>query len=271
MPAYERLRIAPYVANRMALLQIRRGQPDPDILRPFVDLDIKTTDHAKRIDEFNTTIVNRWQIMANQAVSYFQNDVLDTAQYIVSTYLQQGEATRRLRMFVEFKTGYINYLTGNITDATQIDRIREAEQYVMNSSEENKAILWAEFNSKIGKTDDDIMPLLMRMDDDNPKKWYLMGMIWSKTANDDDLFDDDTQSASDALPSQPDDFLACLQHSFDLRPEYMRQYMNDGNIPDNVRRKHPYNPKNANAYRVRFEEMKKTLQQKKNATKDNEQ
>ena len=271
VPAYERLRIAPYVANRMALLQIRRGQPDPGILRPFADLDIKTADHTKRIDEFSSTTVNRWQLMANLAVSYFQNDVLDTAQYIVNTYLQQGEATRKLRMFVEFKTGYINYLTGNITDPAQIDRIREAEQYVMNSSEENRAILWAEFNAKIGRTEDDIMPLLMRMDDGNPKKWYLIGMMWSKTADDDNLFDDGTQPDTDRLPAKPDDFLACMQHCFDMKPEYMRLFAGDGNIPDNVRRKHPYSEKNAEAYRQRFEEIRKVLLRKKNATENNEQ
>ena len=36
-PGYDKLRFAPYVANRMALLSMRRGVPDPRILAPFID------------------------------------------------------------------------------------------------------------------------------------------------------------------------------------------------------------------------------------------
>ena len=36
-PAWRQLPIAPYVANRMAIINNRRGTPDPEILRAFID------------------------------------------------------------------------------------------------------------------------------------------------------------------------------------------------------------------------------------------
>lgn len=282
-PAYERLKIAPYVANRMALLNIKRGTATPDILRPFIDYADKRINGKKYIDEYTSIVKNRAEILTNQAVIYFQEQKLDTASYIVE-WLPKTERVRRLRMFIIFTRDYIRYIAG-ACNADEAAKVREAENYVVNSNADNRAIVWSELHGQLNKKRSDVEPLVDKMADNNPKKWYLKGILWSEEAGKGEQGDADSgfkeltemeyfelqqnnpeklmeynrqleeynamkmAMQADTIPR----FLAYFQHSFDLEPKYKRLYFNEGNVSDEIRKKYRYRKKDIPAYRRKFE------------------
>lgn len=294
-PAYERLRLAPYVANRMALMKIRQGTADPSILRPFIDLSLKKVNHTKYVDEFNTMVVNREQLLANQAVCYFQNERRDTAQFILDTYLKENEMTSKLGMFITFKNHYYNYITGRVKDEATLQKIKRAVSLVLSSSQENKAIIWTELKNRLGKKREDIEPLLLDMPDDSPKKWYLLGELWSEEAGmeppvdavgigalseqeQDELMLNDPAKYNlymreqekvrrDGMEDKTPYFLAFFQHSFDLKPEYKMLYFSEGNVKETTREQYPYKRKDIEAYRQKFLMIKAKLDRDREARK----
>ena len=50
-------------------------------------------------------------------------------------------------------------------------------------------------------------------------------------------------------------FLAYFQHCFDMKPQYKGLYNTDANIPDDVRKKSPYDEKKAEQYRQKFTDL----------------
>lgn len=181
---YTRLKLAPYVANRMALMASRNGMPDVNILRPFIDLS-RPVNQLDMSDRFNPVKINREQIVLNQAVMYFQEAKLDSALLFIEMLENkkvQLEAAKRMRQLVVFQQGYPAYLQGMVTDPQQIADIRAAESYVLNSGEYNRAIIWTELHTQLNKSRKECEALLDRMPDDNPKKWYLKGIIWAGEA-----------------------------------------------------------------------------------------
>ena len=50
-------------------------------------------------------------------------------------------------------------------------------------------------------------------------------------------------------------FLAYFQHCFDMRPQYKGLYNSDANIPDDVRKRNPYDEKKAELYRQKFTDL----------------
>lgn len=178
---YTSFRLAPYVANRMALIASRNGMPDVNILKPFIDMR-KPVNTWDKSDAMNPVMLNREQIILNQAVMYLQEEKLDSALLFVGMLEKknvQEEATKRMRKLVVFQKGYSAYLEGQITNQKQIDDIKEAERYILNSGDFNRAIIWTELHAQLGKSREECERLLDRMPDDNPKKWYLKGIIWA--------------------------------------------------------------------------------------------
>lgn len=181
---YTRFKLAPYVANRMALMASRNGMPDVNILRPFIDLS-RPVNQLDMSDRFNPVKINREQIVLNQAVMYFQEAKLDSALLFIEMLENkkvQLEAAKRMRQLVVFQQGYPAYLQGSVTNPQQIADIRAAEAYVLNSGEFNRAIIWTELHSQLNKSRKECEALLDRIPDDNPKKWYLKGIIWAGEA-----------------------------------------------------------------------------------------
>lgn len=178
---YTSFRLAPYVANRMALIASRNGMPDVNILKPFIDMR-KPVNTWDKSDAMNPVKLNREQIILNQAVMCLQEEKLDSALLFVGMLEKknvQEEATKRMRKLVVFQKGYSAYLEGQITNQKQIDDIKEAERYILNSGDFNRAIIWTELHAQLGKSREECERLIDRMPDDNPKKWYLKGIIWA--------------------------------------------------------------------------------------------
>ena len=76
--------IAPYVANRYAIYNLKKGTPNARILEPFIDLSYRNVNAKKGIDDFLTITINRKEILLNQAVTYFQEQKMDSAMYFIN-------------------------------------------------------------------------------------------------------------------------------------------------------------------------------------------
>lgn len=286
-PGYVNLKLSPYIANRMAMLNIRRGTPDTKVLSPFIDITLSRNDVRQQIDQINSRVVNRSEMLLNQAITYFQEQKTDTAIYLLDR-LPNSAATERLRMYTTFSLNYIKYMNGKCSEE-EAAQVRKAEEYVLNASDENRAIILSELHSQMNLGRESVEPLVDRLDDNNPKKWYLKGILWSDEAGTepsvgtvDDGFqelsvveylqlqDSDPEglqeyqkrlaeheaAVSKAQKDKTPYFLAYFQHSFDLEPKYKRMYFNEGNVSDETRKKYPYKKKDIPAYRTKFATLK---------------
>ncbi len=71
---------------------------------------------------------------------------------------------------------------GGQLDGDDAAKFEQAFNMVLNTNKDNRAILFSELHESLGKTRKDVEPIIDKMDDNNPKKWYLKGIIWSKEA-----------------------------------------------------------------------------------------
>lgn len=196
------LKLTPYVANLVAMIQIKRGKPDKSILDPFLDYSDNRVDFNKGIDEINVIMMNRKQHILNQAVAYYMEEKLDTAKFWLSRILGKGlTGATALKNIIELRKNYKkeNYLVG-----PALDEYKAAKEYVLNSNKENKAILYTEIQ-KWGKRAE-AEDYVNMMDDDNPKKWYLKGILWAD--------EDKIRSASKYSDESDDDILVGSQTTF---------------------------------------------------------
>lgn len=180
-------RIAPYVANRMALLRLREGTPDPAILDPFIDYSMRGVNADKYIDEMTTAKVNRADILLNQAIIYFQEQKMDSSMYLINKLKQNNlnsVSVEKVEKFMNLKR--LHYLRDHRT-AEQERLYQEAKDFVLGSSDENKAILYTEI--KDWGMRDEAARWVDRMDDGNAKKWYLKALLAvDKAGNEESLY-----------------------------------------------------------------------------------
>ncbi|NPD93230.1 hypothetical protein [Xylanibacter muris] len=283
-PDYELLALAPYVCNRMALLNIRRGVPDPDVLRPFIDYTKKMGYNKTSSNGDLVMVLNRKEILLNQAICFFQKEKLDTATYLVDMIPGKAD-TQMLEHFINFQRYYALNILGRLDNPVEKEKLRAAENYVMRS-DENKAIVYAEMHSYLKNTRQEVERYVDMLSDSNPKKWYLKGLIWADEAGSEPLIgveDDGFKELGDAeylrlLQENPQaareydearekhdaavavvakngtpHYLAYFQHSFDLEPKFKRFYFNEGNVSESLRKKYPYKNKDIQQYREKFD------------------
>lgn len=282
-PGYEMLTFSPYVANRKALLNMRRGVPDTKVLAPFIDFTDRRVP-ARKMEGGVPVVRNLKEMIINQAIIYFQEQHLDTAQYLVD-WVPKDSVTARLERFIHFERYFIKYISGQCTPE-EAELCADAYAYVVESSDVNKAIIFSELHSQLDKTRREAEQYVDKMDDSNAKKWYLKGILWSEEAGKEPpigMGDDGFRELSDAefVNLQRTDpaaavryteqlqrrnemmaaaggdktpfFLAYFQHSFDLEPKYRKLYANEGNVSDDIREKYPYDEAKAADYRRKFD------------------
>ena len=172
-------KIAPYVCNRVALINLKKGTPNARILEPFIDLTKRGVNAKKAIDDMLTITVNRREVLLNQAVTYYQELKMDSCKYFINwlkKYNASDPALESLERIMNLKSLHYN----NFRNAEQEQEYEAAKNYVLNISDENKAILYSEIpdwgNTKGGMDYVDMMP------DESAKKWYLKGILWAQIA-----------------------------------------------------------------------------------------
>ena len=254
---------AAYIANRMACYAIERGEGNTDILAPFIDMKsgLETQRQISFDNEFKYT-VNRRELVANQAVMYFKRMKLGAASHLVSK-LPNTDEFRDIKMFTDLETLFFKQ---NKTTEEQ-KRAEAALHYAMQSSAINRAVLTFELSPELGKTYQEVEPMIDALPDDSPKKWYIKGVIAANSpeaSNDDFMELAAKYGAEKAILMQENktpSFLAYMQHCFDIDPSYYKKYYNsDANISDEIKKKYPYDQSKAQVYREKFETLLTTGQ-----------
>ena len=178
-PEYLSMKLSPYVANRMAMIAIKRGTPDPTILDPFLDYSTRAVHFKRAVDELTTITVNRREHLMNQSIVYFMQEKVDTAQHWLDKLMDiklvpvnlRPNGAEALQKFIDFESLHAD------REPDEEEKYQEAKNFVLSVSDENKAILYTEIPEWKE-------PFLAEkytnlMDDENPKKWYLKGLQWA--------------------------------------------------------------------------------------------
>lgn len=251
---------AAYIANCMACYTLEADSTDTELLKPFVDM--KSGLEVERQISFDNTYryrVNRQEIVANQAVMLFKTLQLGAAAHLADK-LPDTPDYRDIKMFTDLETLFFK---PNKT-AEEDRRARQALQYAMQTSRENRAVLSFELAPELGITFQEIEQQVDSLDDGNAIKWYIKAMIaanGAETSEDDFMELVQRYGAEEALRMKEDQtptFLAYLQHAFDIDPTMLqRLYVSDVHISDELRKKFPYNPGQAEAYREKFNQIRK--------------
>ena len=186
--------IAPYVANRYAIYNLKKGTPNARILEPFIDLSYRNVNAKKAIDDFLAITINRKEILLNQAVTYFQEQKMDSAMYFIN-WLRRAKVSDttldNLEKYMNLKK--LHFIHNKNLQQRQI--YDEAKNYVLSVSDENKAILYSEIPDW-GMTDE-AMKYVDKLPDNSPKKWYLKALLWVDKAGKEPRDFDDSETVDD--------------------------------------------------------------------------
>lgn len=220
-------KIAPYVYYRMARLLQRHGTPDTLLLAPFIDDSVGINVPVNK--DGVIVKMNRADIYVAQALNYYQMQKFAKAQEYINWLKEYGASPAgldKLEMFMNLK----NYFGKDEENENFI----KAKNFVLNSSTENKAILYTEipdWRLSFEEADD----LVTCMDDSNPKKWYLKGILWaSKSETQPDMsafMQDETEEGFRKLSYEEEDrlrdsdYAAYVKYTKDLE-EYGKTHAN---------------------------------------------
>ena len=167
--------IAPYVANRYAIYNLNKGTPNARILEPFIDLSYHNVNAKKAIDDFLTITINRKEILLNQAVTYFQEQKLDSALFFINWLHKANVSDVTLDNMEKYMNLKRLHAIHNKTFQER-QTYEAAKKFVLSVSDENKAILYTEIPDW-GMTDE-AMKYVDKMPDNSAKKWYLKALLW---------------------------------------------------------------------------------------------
>lgn len=173
--------MAPYILNRMARMLLKAGIPDTTLLMPFIDEPAtdtvfdKGTDRLRMMEESRKVYINMSEILVTQAMNYLVLGKYDRAdkyrEWMVARSRRSRGALYALRMYMDF-VSYFLYRGCLPEDHPGVG-------FVLNSSLLNKAALMTEMGFDFEETNDAIDML----DDNDPRKWYLKGMLWAGKAD----------------------------------------------------------------------------------------
>ncbi len=240
--------LATYVTNRMALLNVRRGKPDSTILAPYINeesipliLNYEKSDASGILLPYKQ---NRPEILLNQAVIFYMIGKEERAKFFVDMLAENNYNSpelNKLKNFINFKILY-SIPEESRTPQQQADFLN-ALKYVEESGPDNKAVLYTEFED-LNMTDM-AWPHVLKMADDNPVKWYLMGLLWAKRDGYEGSYPlPEVDSLKDVTGIDPElnvmgypYYVAYFQKCFETNKNFMRYYFNEGNVSEEMRKK----------------------------------
>ncbi len=257
--AYKRP-FASYLINRKAIVDIKRGVADSLTLKDLILERLNRINWVDNdVDGLGTAITfNRPEVLLNQAIIFYQMQNIGRAKWFVE-FLKKHKYTdknlEKLEHFINFKMLY-PIPDDKKTEQQKID-FAKAKAFVENSGPDNKAILYTELED-LGMRDV-AWQYVHKMNDENPKKWYLFGILWSLRDGSEDRYR--------PLPMEYMDmpnlqfipyYLSYFQHAFDLDSDLARYYFNEGHISETMRKKkwHAYKTDRIPLYRQLFKVMK---------------
>lgn len=175
--------MAPYVCNRMAMIQIKQGLANVETLRPFIDLKrygngtVGISGNGKEVKRWTASrgnvTWNRKEIIANQAAAYYMEQKQDTALFLIG-WLKgnklEDENTEKLEALINLKK--LHFMKRSGKDEADY---QSAKRNVLNMSDENKAILYTEIEEWDKRKE--APQWISKMSDNDPRKWYLKGIL----------------------------------------------------------------------------------------------
>jgi len=266
-----------YIINRKAVLDIRRGLADSTTLKPLIyeykgTLPIPfTKDDPDGIR--NSVLCNRPEILINQAVTFYQLQEPKRAKWIIDKLKNSGYThpnLEKLNYFISFKDIY--KIKENDRSERQKEEFAKALRFLENPGPENssatinnRAVLYTEFEDL--KKRGEAWKYVHMMSNEDPRKWYLMALLWATGSrkqedyplplekdDSDDIQMDETESYGEDIINIPY-YMAYFQKSFDINPEFMRYYFNEGYVDEEMRKMkyHAYQNKRVPLYRKIFQ------------------
>lgn len=271
------VKIATYVMNKMALLSIKRGRPDSTILIPLID----ETGGTLRLNTIkrdytgirNSYTQNRPEVLLNQAVIFYLLEKKDRAKYFVDMLELNGWSSEELIKLKNYLTFKMFYGRTDLTDQQQA-AFNNSIEYVANAGENNRAVLYTEFDD-LHRTEL-AWPHVIKMKDTDPIKWYLLGLLWAKRNGREILY---PLPEAETLRPRPEGidmnvningypyYLAYFQKCFEIDKNFKKHYFKEGTISEEMRKKrfHAYKEKRIPQYHKIF--ALRYYEDKRNATK----
>lgn len=247
---WENLKFSQYVANRMAILRTRQGHPDPSILDPFIDTGKKYVTNVNTDFDNDEVLKNRKELLINYIVAYYQLEKIDTASYYLNKWFsgkeKQDAQVSMLQKYVNFKNLFTICKLAKEGSAEQERQYDEAEDFIMKLHPDNRAIWYTEARKVINKTDDECLSLVSRMSDENPKKWYLLGVL--EAAKEEKNIN--IKNNKDEVPY----YLALFYKSFTIDPSLRLTYFDEAHVSSSLRDKYKYRKRDIPRYKELFNE-----------------
>ena len=242
---YEQVKFSMYVANRMAILNQKQGKPGSRVLDPFINKRLRAVTTREMSEKAQK---NRREILINQIYTYFQQEERDSALSFCNYWFGNDDDPKveRLKKYITFKEGFVKYATHQLSPAEEKE-VLDAMNFVIACAPDNKAVLYTEARDILNVPNSVALGLVNQMDDDNPKKWYLRGIL----AADEEEKRASERHKADYIP----EYLVYFNHSFELMPSYKWLYFNDGQISDELRERYKWSKKNIQRYRDLFSRL----------------
>ena len=242
---YEQIKFSMYVANRMAMLNQKQGKPDSRVLDPFINKRLRAVTTREMNDKAQK---NRREILINQIITYFQQEERDSALSFCDYWFgnDQDEKVERLKKYITFKEGFVKYATHQLSPAEEKE-VLDAMNFVISCAPDNKAVIYTEARDILNVPYSVCLGLVNEMADENPKKWYLRGIL--EADNEEKRIND--RHKADYIPN----YLAFFDHAFELEPSYKWLYFTDGQISDELREKYKWSKRKRQKYRDLFSRL----------------
>jgi hypothetical protein len=227
------------------MLNSRQGKPDAKVLAPFINSRLRAMSTRERSEKAQK---NRREVLINQIITYFQMEERDSALSYCDYWFKNDNDPKveRLKKYIKFKEGFVKYATHQLSPAEE-QEVLDAMNYVISCSPDNKAVIYTEAREILNVPNSVCQELVAAMNDENPKKWYLRGIL-----------EGDLEEQKLGEPKKPDyipNYLCFFNHSFELEPSYKWLYLADGQISDKLREKFKYSKKKKDRYRNMFDNL----------------
>lgn len=268
--------LTPYVFDLKQRMNQKMGLADTIMLGQFIDVENSNVTHFET-DKKANKIIDGIQVRVNysghivtQAISYFLLQKFAPSQSYIDWLKSQGAMVpglENLEHYMNVKSLSALSQHTNLTPE-QERKLKLAKDHVLGASVENRAILYTELSDWASPAEAE--KWVDMLEDSNPKKWYLKGIIWARKVkgkkgllefSQPDLTpymtEQEQVAAEDLDIVNVPHYLAYFHQCFKMRPEYRNYYFNDGHIDENERMDFPYTRQQVAAYDLLFKILQK--------------
>jgi hypothetical protein len=204
-------RMASYIANRKAMMNLKKNIYDLSVLEPFIDVlhyrHLNTVCSSDLAGE--EYMLNRTEIVINQV-------------YTLLALRKYQSVNPLCRMLYEDRRGRAVCDVYNAITSWNMAKVREC---LINIGD-NKAVLYTEIPEL--DRNDEAASLVDAMDDANPKKWYLKAILAAR--------DEEKNPTTNGTPL----YITYLRRCFKLDSKYKEYYTFDAQFSDKLRKLHPF-------------------------------